>query len=359
MKVLCICPIGIGNYLLIYPACAALLKSRPDLELHLLGLRSGIGDIAERDPLWRGISVFDPVGTKGDLRRQAGIVYSLRKEHYNACISFFPSNKWMYNLLPFLAGIPLRYGFVYRSSPLITLSFLCNRRIAVDTSLHDVRQNMNIAARFCDNPSIAGMTLEFPGLAGAEDAGWAKEFLKPFGAGPFIALHAGSSSEHGMIYKRWAPGRFAAVADRICNYLGAKCVIVGGKSEEPVKKAVSDAMTAPVIMLPQVSLGKTAALLGKCSLCLCNDSGIMHIASCGKVPTIAVFGPTDEKRNGPAGEKALVVRKHVPGFPVWTAENVGNRRLARGVDPAASLKALSAKDAWEQIKPWLESVYPR
>ena len=60
-KVLCICPIGIGNYLLFYPACVLLKKHDPALQLHLLGLRRSIADLAYADPLWSGITVFDPM----------------------------------------------------------------------------------------------------------------------------------------------------------------------------------------------------------------------------------------------------------------------------------------------------------
>jgi hypothetical protein len=42
------------------------------------------------------------------------------------------------------------------------------------------------------------------------------------------------------------------------------------------------------------------------------------------------------------------------GFPVWTAKSVGNRSLPKGIDPAASLKALSAEEAWAQLRPWIE-----
>jgi hypothetical protein len=44
------------------------------------------------------------------------------------------------------------------------------------------------------------------------------------------------------------------------------------------------------------------------------------------------------------------------GFPLWTAKNVGDRALPQGVDPKASLNALTAEDAWEQMMPWLDNL---
>jgi ADP-heptose:LPS heptosyltransferase len=82
----------------------------------------------------------------------------------------------------------------------------------------------------------------------------------------------------------------------------------------------------------------------------------MHIAACQGTPTVGIFGPTDEKRNGPVGGRVLVIRKKMEGFPVWTALNVGDRSLPQGIDARASLKALSVDEAWEQLRPWLVSV---
>jgi ADP-heptose:LPS heptosyltransferase len=82
----------------------------------------------------------------------------------------------------------------------------------------------------------------------------------------------------------------------------------------------------------------------------------MHIAACLGVPTVALFGPTDEKRNGPVGDANLVIRHEMDGFPVWTAENVGVRDLKSASDPSASLKALSVDEAWEKVMPWMKKV---
>ncbi|MBD3393757.1 MAG: hypothetical protein GF418_16620 [Chitinivibrionales bacterium] len=356
MKVLCICPIGIGNYLLVYPACHALKQSRPEYSLHLLGLRLGIAGLAEGDPVWDGVHVFDPTRMGLDPVQRFSIMRSLRRQHFDASLNFFPSNKWLYHLLPLCAGIRRRFGFAYAYSPITTLPFLITDTVPVDTSLHDARQNMNLAALAADRSAIAGQALQFPALFSDTDKKRAGERLSRYGDGPFIGVHPGSSAEHGMILKRWAPERFAALADRMCEKTGAQALILGGAEEDPIKQAVADAMHAPCRVVEQASLRETAALLNECILCLCNDSGLMHIASCGGVPTAAIFGPTDEKRNGPLGQGSLVIRKHMPGFPLWTADTAGDRTVPKGIDPGQSLDALTVDDAWEQVMPWLERI---
>ena len=356
MKVLCICPIGIGNYLLTYPACYAIKQAQPAFSLHLLGLRHGISDFARNDPLWNDIHIFDPTHLKNRPLKKVPIIHSLRTQHFDASLCFFPSNTWLYNALPFLAGIKKRYAFKYYYNPATNLAFLCSHTITVDTEIHDVMQNMRLAAFFIKNAEIEKQEPLFPALYGSEESEFVSSLLQKFPQKKFIVMHAGSSAEHSMIYKRWAPERFAELADRICEKLNAAALILGGNEEIAVKQRVAEKMNAPRHIIDALPLRETAALCANSAICLCNDSGIMHIASCAGTPVIALFGPTDEKRNGPTGKNALVVRKPMEGFPLWTARNAGNRRLPRAINAAASLNALSVDDAWAQVKPWLDEL---
>lgn len=354
MRVLCICPIGIGNYLLFYPACSLLKRRRPDLELSLLGLRPSIRDIAENDPLWSRIHIFDPTRMTGGIAEKLSVVRQLRAQEFDAGIAFFPANKWQYNLLPFLVGIPRRYGFRYHRDPPGKLSFLCTDRLVVDVDLHDLNQNIAMAWHVLGE-KMEESTVVFPSLCTAEDDVWAGTYLRERNVSCGLAVHAGSSEEHGMAAKRWQADKFAFLADRMCERLGAHALLFGGPEEAALKEQVAAAMKAKAHVVDAVSLRRTAALIKKCRVCLCNDSGLMHIAGVTGVPTVAIFGPTDEKRNGPVGCESFVVRGQVPGFPVWTAANVGSRGVPKGTDPGASLRGLSGEDAWDQVRAWLDT----
>ncbi|NLG18502.1 MAG: glycosyltransferase family 9 protein [Fibrobacter sp.] len=354
MKILCICPIGIGNYLLFYPACRLISSLRPEIELHLLALRFPIYDIGKDDHLWKRIHVIDPTKIS-----KAETVFSLlneiRSERYDASLSFFPSNKWQYNLLPYLCGIKERFAFRYPLKRLSSLSFLSNRKIPIDFSLHDLHQNVHLSALFLEK-DLSNQKLVFPDLFSNAEEKEAEEMLKE-SLPVRIAVHPGSSAEHGMDIKRWSPERFAALADRICRKLGAEALIFGGPDEKELKTRVASGMVEAHRIIEPVNLRLTAALLKKCSICLCNDSGLMHMAACMGVPVAAAFGPTDEKRNGPVGNCNLILRKPTPGFPLWNARNVGVRSVPRGIDPEASLKALTVDDAWASVESWLNTQF--
>jgi heptosyltransferase-2 len=353
MKLLCICPIGIGNYLLCYPSWLLLRAQYPKAKLHLLALRSPIHDLAAPDPLWNAIHLIDPTKQNG-LSAVFRLVAVIRSEKFSASLSFFPSNKWQYNLLPLLAGIPRRIGFRYHRKRAASLSWLNTRTIPVDPELHDVKQNLRFTARFL-NINHDNLPVTFPELFTGEHLRRASSLLCS-DRDTFVAIHAGSSAEHGMDAKRWPPERFGQLADRICSRVNATACIFGGPDEAEIKKAVAGTMSQPHIIFEPQELRLTAALLKKCTLCLCNDSGIMHLAACVGTPVIALFGPTDEKRNGPWGEGHCIVRKEMDGFPLWTAGNVGVRGSLSGINPRKSLLELSVEEAWQHCDGFLQQI---
>jgi ADP-heptose:LPS heptosyltransferase len=254
-------------------------------------------------------------------------------------------------------GIKLRYGFRYHVSPLSKLPWLCNKKLPVDETLHDVYQNFALSGYFLQK-DLGRPSPVFPALFTEDDKLWAKQALNAMSSNSVrVGIHPGSSADNGMDVKRWQPSQFGQLADYICGILKGEAYIFGGPGEEELQRGVASAMKEKAHLAPAATLARTAAMLSQCTLCICNDSGLMHIAACGNIPTVGIFGPTDEKRNGPFGAATLVIRKPMEGFPVWTARNVGDRSLPNGIDPAASLNALSVEEAREQMRPWIEKTF--
>jgi len=356
MNILCICPIGIGNYILVYPACSYLHKVLPDAKLHLLALRAPISGLAQGDPLWEKIHCIDPT-RKQPVSKILSFFKELRDERFDVSISFFPSNTWQYNFLPFVSAISQRLAFSYTLKKTASLSFLNSKKLATDPSLHDIDQNLKLVSHFFPS-DLYQNEIRFPQLFTDQDKSQCLSMLGDSGKRIKIGIHPGSSSEHGMDAKRWASEKFGRLADLICEKLDAEALIFGGPDESELKKQTSGSMKQPNRIIGNVSLRLTSALINECKLMLCNDSGLMHIAASSGVPVIALFGPTDECRNGPYGSEHLVLRKQMAGFPLWTAQNVGSRKVPQGIDPQASLNALTPEEAWESVLPWLKMRFP-
>jgi len=70
----------------------------------------------------------------------------------------------------------------------------------------------------------------------------------------------------------------------------------------------------------ETSLREFIDMTAACHLFLTNDSGAMHIASALSVPSVTVFGPTDESATGPLGAAARLVREPVECAPCLLRE---------------------------------------
>ena len=53
---------------------------------------------------------------------------------------------------------------------------------------------------------------------------------------------------------------------------------------------------------------ETGAVLRRCELFVTNDTGPLHLAAALDVPTVAIFGPTDDRKWRPWHERSRVVR---------------------------------------------------
>jgi heptosyltransferase-2 len=106
--------------------------------------------------------------------------------------------------------------------------------------------------------------------------------------------------------------------------IDASVAVFGSASERPLCETVAQAISAagrPVFNLAgRSTLKEFIDLAAACRLYLTNDSGAMHIASALGVPTVAVFGATDDTTTGPTGPLARIVREPVDCSPCLLRE---------------------------------------
>ena len=146
---------------------------------------------------------------------------------------------------------------------------------------------------------------------GSENKAFADTFWKEHGIMPedkLVGFNIGSAVET----KRWAPERFAEVADTLAGK-GYRSVFFGGTmDEEMVREAVSHMRTKPVIATGHFSIGQLAAAMRRCSLIVTNDSGPMHVAISQRVPIVAMYGPSHPDLYGPYTRLATIVTAEPP-----------------------------------------------
>jgi ADP-heptose:LPS heptosyltransferase len=110
-----------------------------------------------------------------------------------------------------------------------------------------------------------------------------------------VGLSRVASSE----LKRWPAERLAQVAEHLPRPL----LFFRGPAQDGTAET-DDHLPEGSIAVGPFHLRQTAALLARCSLFLCNDTGLMHLAAAVGTPVLAIFGPTSPRIYLPPGERA-------------------------------------------------------
>ncbi|MFB3886151.1 MAG: glycosyltransferase family 9 protein [Thermodesulfobacteriota bacterium] len=146
---------------------------------------------------------------------------------------------------------------------------------------------------------------------------WGRDFLENKGMtlkerAEAVVLHPGSGSKK----KVWPLDRFLSLARILRDRFGSKILIILGPAEGPETEGFFEGLDAQgFIPVRGLSLLQVASVMEGCRLFIGNDSGISHLASALRIPTIALFGPTDPRIWSPRGEKVRVVKKETACSP--------------------------------------------
>jgi heptosyltransferase-2 len=135
--------------------------------------------------------------------------------------------------------------------------------------------------------------------------------------------------------KRWLPERFAEASLRLAQNLNAGVAVFGSGDERELCARVASMLESQGCevrnLAGETTLAEFIDLAAACRVFLTNDSGAMHIASALGVPTVAVFGATDDIGTGPTGHLARVVREDVDCSPCLLRECPIDHRCMTGV----------------------------
>ena len=130
------------------------------------------------------------------------------------------------------------------------------------------------------------------------------------GFGPILALAPAAN----WLGKTWPLERFSRVAMRLLDpdgpMKGGRLMVLGGPADQKLAKGLRDVvMRSQFINLTEdIDLLTAYACLKRARLFIGNDSGTMHLAAAAGIPTLGLFGPSDEQLYGPWGENTRVAR---------------------------------------------------
>lgn len=130
------------------------------------------------------------------------------------------------------------------------------------------------------------------------------------GEGPVLAFGPGATWRG----KAWPSERFARLALRLMEpgeaFEHGRVAILGGQGDRAAAEAIRRSLPRGRVidLTGRADLLAVYALLKRVRLFVGNDSGLAHLSAAAGAPTLALFGPSDERRYAPWGPNARTLR---------------------------------------------------
>ncbi len=323
---------GIGDLLLATPALQALRDTYPQATIDLLvtpdsaGLLNGwnaINDIIVLDKY-----LFDypsqMLRHPDTLLQLRPLFEQLQQNSYDAVLLMhhltLPFGRLKYQVLTFASGAKWRVGLDNGHG------WFLNAKVKDDGfgALHEADYNLALAEVV--GSTIGSRNLFVPLSDEERRKAWRLVYNNTSVSEtphPIIAMHPGSGGYSTA--RRWAPERFAQLADTLFHDVGGQLILVGGPEEEQLHQDIMSRMQSAMPVRSFAGKGNvkvTTAVLELVDLFIGNDAGLMHLAVAVNTPTVAIFGLSNHKAWGPyTGERnskrAAVVRLDLPCMPCF------------------------------------------
>ncbi len=233
------------------------------------------------------------------LTGRASQALELRRRKYDIVVDLKRS------LIPYLAGA--KYG-----SSLMSIMFRGQRTEDRGQKIHKREEHLLklrglVAEPFLNNRFFMPISNEERKFA---DELMGSEWIRT------VVINPGAKSH----LKRWAAEKYANLADKILTELKCRVFLSGNDDDSKVVKKVLSHVTTPVLdICSRTSIGALAEVMKRADLVITNDSAPLHIASAVNVPTVAIFGPSDETKYGPLASASKIVKPLVACRPCGKA----------------------------------------
>jgi heptosyltransferase-2 len=297
----------IGDAVLTTPAIAAIGQAFPEAKVTVLA-KPAIAELFLKNPFIHEIMVYQNRSRHKGILGKLRLILDLREKKFDLAILL--QNAFEAALLAFLAGISQRYGYATDGRGwLLTHPVPLNKETKEKHQLNyylDLLQPLGITASHKKLVLVVTSDEEMASSDRLKQHHIQKSDL-------IIGINPGST--YGTA-KRWAPERFAELAERLMTEQGAKVLIFGGREETELVKEIYDRMKQkPIQFAGQTSIRQLMALIKQCRIFITNDTGPMHIANAVGIPVVAIFGSTNPKTTSPAQPGYRLVRKGVSCSP--------------------------------------------
>ena len=305
-RLLVVAPSWVGDAVLAQPMFRRLHERHRELVLDVLA-PPWTRALFERMPEIRSI-IDNPFG-HGELAliRRRALGRSLAPQRYDQAIVL--PNSLKSALVPAIAGIPLRTGFVGEA----------RWGLLNDARRLDKKALPLMAERFALLAEDAGSAVKRP-LAATHlrtDDALRRAPLTTLGLAPtrpVAALCPGA--EYGPA-KRWPPGYFSELAQKLAA-AGLEVWLVGSPKDAAAGDEIArDSGNSCKNLCGRSTLAEAIDLLSCAALVVSNDSGLMHVAAALDKPLTAIYGSSSPAFTPPLSAHARIARLDLPCSPCF------------------------------------------
>ncbi len=302
-KILFITLSNIGDVILTLPVLDYLREKFPGAEITVMvGPRPA--EIFENNPLIKRLIVYDK---HAGILSKVKLLFDLRRQGFDLVVDL--RNSFMGAILP----------AKYRTSPFLRMGKGVQhmrdrhlyRLLSIKGMLDDKEEIIKEMKRRLLNLSL---------YIKPEDDEYTKGILRENNidySDNIIVLSVGARSH----IKRWPKDKFTELLRMLGEELRARIVLVGDKEDlQTAEYILKNSSIAAVNLCSKTNLLELACVLRRAKLLISNDSANLHLASYLNVPTLGIFGPTDENKYGPWADSSLVVKKDVFCRPCTKAQ---------------------------------------
>lgn len=285
------------------PLVRQVKRQIPDATMHyLVGKHSA--PILKRNPHLDKIIPFnEEIFTKRQITKVMQMVSYVRKQKYD--IAFVLDKHWIFNLTAKLSGIPKRIGFdrLGKEGQFLT------HKVYYGKIRHDVRYYLDLAreanmqVRYFDHQMEVNLSLN--------DLAYASAFWQENGLDDnVIGICPGGGKNPGQVLedKIWPIEKYTQLIDELLKR-NHDILLLGGPTDKAKEIAIRQKHKNISSAIGKSNLHQSAALMRRCSLVICNDSGPMHLAACVNKRVIGIFGPVHPERKAPLWPESSYVWK--------------------------------------------------
>ncbi len=301
-------PNWVGDALLTTPVVRCIKTHFPDSRITVLA-KPWVTPVFEANPAVDQVITYQKQGTHQGVGGQWKLAQELKRKGFDVVVHFPHSfeSAW----ISFLSRTPIRIGYATEGR-----GFLLSDPLKITSDRKKEHQvpfffHLLEPLGIRENPTPEKNPLELH--VGRQSLQQADARLHSLGISSSDFLVGLAPGAIFGSAKCWPFDRFELLTERFKKEWRAKVILLGTDTDTlsgPINETTNNRN-----LLGKTSLSEALALIQRCRLMICNDSGLMHAASALNVPLVALFGSTNLQRTGPWGGISRVIKKDFPCSP--------------------------------------------